>query len=87
MVALERLFDLDSSVVPHSQPCLTRGIHGIRMEVDTCVKEFNAWKSQLLPLRAPSKREDISPRQLVEQLCGYCTMDMRINRPYVDYFP
>ncbi|KAF4092103.1 hypothetical protein AMELA_G00017110 [Ameiurus melas] len=56
MAVLERLFDLHGGVAPRSQPCLTRGLRGIRTEVGTCVKEFTAWRSQLRPLRASSKR-------------------------------
>lgn len=56
MAVLESLFDLDGSVAPRSQPCLTRGLRGIRTEVGTHVKEFTAWRSQLRPLRASSKR-------------------------------
>ncbi|XP_053499982.1 midasin [Ictalurus furcatus] len=56
MAVLERLFDLDGSVAPRSQLCLTRGLRGIRTEVGTCVKEFTAWRSHLRPLRASSKR-------------------------------
>lgn len=60
MASLERLFDLDGSVVPQSQPYLMQGLHSVRMEVDTCVTEFTSWKSEQLPLRASSKREEIS---------------------------
>lgn len=62
MAVLESLFDLDGSVAPRSQLCLTRGLRGIRTEVGTHVKEFTAWRSQLRPLRASSKREEMPPK-------------------------
>ncbi|GAA6099361.1 midasin isoform X1 [Tachysurus ichikawai] len=56
MASVESLFNLDSGVLPHSQPCLTRGLRAIKTEVDTCIREFTAWKSRPLPHRTSSKR-------------------------------
>ncbi|TSL47560.1 Midasin [Bagarius yarrelli] len=69
IAALEHLFEIDSSFVPHSQPCLTRGLHAIRTEVDTCIREFIAWKSQPLPSKTSSKRSATAFRvEFSEQL-------------------
>uniref|UniRef100_A0AAR2JB73 Midasin n=1 Tax=Pygocentrus nattereri TaxID=42514 RepID=A0AAR2JB73_PYGNA len=57
MVALEQLFVPEGTPVLNTQPSLTRGLHAVRGEVDTCVTEFTAWKSQLLSLGQTSKRE------------------------------
>lgn len=59
MASVESLFNLDSGVLPHSQPCLTRGLRAIKTEVDTCIREFTAWKSRPLPHRTSSKRESL----------------------------
>ncbi|KAM9495289.1 midasin [Clarias gariepinus] len=67
-VSLGRLFDVDA---PQSRSCLTRGLHAVTVEVDTCVTEFTTWKSQLPPLRTSSKRSTTSFRaEFSEQLEG-----------------
>ncbi|KAF5899322.1 midasin-like, partial [Clarias magur] len=66
--SLERLFDVDA---PQSRSFLTRGLHAVTVEVDTCVTEFTAWKSQLPPLRTSSKRSSTSFRaEIAEQVEG-----------------
>lgn len=68
MAALENLFNLHANVMPQSQSCLTRGLRAIKMEVDTCVMEFAAWKSQPLPHRTSSKREGTHLQELLTEV-------------------
>ncbi|KAG9282412.1 midasin isoform X2 [Astyanax mexicanus] len=56
VVALEQLFVPEGVPVLNSQQALTRGLHAVRGEVDNCVTEFTAWKSQQLSLGQSAKR-------------------------------